>query len=314
MFTPGWCDDYVHADWCGADDDVCTTWEYCWVTGRSHNPTSQLPNMPRSKPAQRKSARRPSDPSDSDDTSVSPAKRVATGVTTPASPTSWDPAAFVSLIALPVPPDDLAAEVTVRKGQRCQAGALRRGSILYRYARIVVLAPPEPSGSARVRNQDLHAEGESADWNLDADLIDQQCWSPDQFTQTVNVTMTQMAAKIRDEVGDCVCKVEFTKLPDAAAMADLLRDGSRLIEASGLSDAEKKKLYKQLHARTQHGEYRIMRGYLLRSEDQQLKETDTGMIRFIDADLMAEGKHCERQVNVRTIKALTLKLTKYIVK
>jgi hypothetical protein len=206
-------------------------------------------------------------------------------------------------------------EVTVRKGQRCDASALQPGSILYRYARIVVLRPgKDGDDTTRVRNQDLHAQGELADWNLDSDLINQQCWSPDQYTNTVHVTMTQMAAKIRDEVGDCVCKVEFTKMPDAAAMADLLRNGSRMIEASGLSDAEKKKMYKQLHARTQHGEYRIMRGYLLRSEDQQLMETDTGMIRFIDADLMAEGKHCERQVNVRTIKALTLKLTKYVVK
>ena len=262
--------------------------------------------MPLSKPTQRKTARRPSD--DSDDGSLSPrsAKRVATG---------WDPAAFQTLVALPIPPDPLAVEVTVRKGQRCEASALRPGSILYRYARIVVLQPgKDEDDTARVRNQDLHAEGESADWNLGSNLINQQCWSPDQYTNTVHVTMTQMAAKIRDEVGDCVCKVEFTKLPDAAAMADLLRDGSRMIEASGLSDAEKKKMYKQLHARTQHGEYRIMRGYLLRSEDQQLMETETGMIRFIDADLMAEGKHCERQVNVRTIKALTLKLTKYVVK
>lgn len=224
----------------------------------------------------------------------------------------WDEDAFNDLLALPRPIDDHDCQVTVRKGQRCDASRLKEGAILYRYARIVVLG--KSGTSARVRNQDLHAEGEDADWNLDSNLVDQQCWSPDQYTKVVPVTMTEMASKIKDEVGDCVCKVEFTKQPDAAAMAELLQRGATMIEASGLSAAEKKKHFKVLHQRSMQGDYRIMRGYLLRSEDQQMLETDTGMIRFIDADLLAQGKHCERQVNVRTIKALTFKLTKYILK
>lgn len=225
---------------------------------------------------------------------------------------SWDEAAFNDLLALPRPSDKHERQVNVRQGQRCDSATLQPGALLYRYARLVVL---ENTGdSARVRNQDLHAQGESADWQLDTKLIDQQCWSPDQYTQVVHVTMTEMAAKIKEEVGDCICRVEFTKQPDSAAMADLLQRGAAMIEASGLSATEKKREYKVLHRRTMQGDYRIMRGYLLRSEDQQMQETETGMIRFIDADLMAQGKHCERQVNVRTIQALTFKLTKYILK
>lgn len=234
-----------------------------------------------------------------------PSKRQATS-------SVWDEAEFLTLVDVPVPEDAHACEVSVRKGQRCNSSMLREGALLYRYARIVVL--DKDGSSTQVRNQDLHAEGESADWKIANNLIDQQCWSPDQYSQVVPVTMTELAAKVKDEVGDCVCKVEFTKQPDAAAMAELLQRGAAMIESSDLSAAEKKKRYKQLHQRSSVGEYRIMRGYLLRSENQQMCETDTGMIRFIDADLMAEGKHCERQVNVRAIKAVTFKLVKYVLK
>jgi hypothetical protein len=128
------------------------------------------------------------------------------------------------------------------------------------------------------------------------------------------ITMTQMAAKLKEEVGDCICKVEFTKQPDANEMAVMLQRGAELIQGSTCTEAEKKRKFKRLHERSQQGEYRIMRGYILRGEDQTRVETETGMIKFIDADLMAVGKHCERQVNVRAVKALTFKLVKYIVR
>lgn len=246
------------------------------------------------------------------DTAPSHSKRIATSAASLA--TVWDDAEFEKLVHLPVPEDAHACQVEVRTGQRCDSSVLKDGALLYRYARIVVLNKQSDGGALQVRNQDLHAEGEDADWSLGSRLIDQQCWSPDQFTQVVPVTMTEMAAKIKDEVGDCVCKVEFTKQPEAAAMAELLQKGAAMIESSGLSAQEKKKRYKQLHQRSLQGDYRIMRGYLLRAENQQMCETDTGMIRFIDAELMAEGKHCERQVNVRAIKALTFKLVKYVLK
>jgi hypothetical protein len=224
----------------------------------------------------------------------------------------WDEAAFTQLLAHHRPEDVHECQVGVRAGQRCDASVLKPGALLYRYARIVVLETTDDS--ARVRNQDLHAQGQTADWQLDTKLINQQCWSPDQYTTVVPVTMTQMAANIKEEVRDSICRVEFTKQPDSAVMAELIQQGVAMLDASDLSPSEKKQRIKQLHQRTMEGDYRIMRGYLLRAADQQMQETETGMIRFIDADLMAQGKHCERQVNVRTIKALTFKLTKYVLK
>lgn len=221
-------------------------------------------------------------------------------------------AEFNKLVALPVAEDLLARQVSVPDGKRCVSAHLQPDSLLYRPARIVVLQ--KRTTDCRVRNQELYAQGEDGDWTLGTALIDSQCWSPDQYSTVVEVTMTEMARKIKEEVGDCICKVEFTKVPDPSEMAQLLQEGAALIEQSGCSAAEKKKMYKRLHERTSHGNYRILRGYILRAEDQQRRESETGMIKFIDADLMAQGKHCERMVNVRTVKALTLKLVKYVLK
>lgn len=221
-------------------------------------------------------------------------------------------AEFDKLVALPHADDPLARQVSVPDGKRCVSAHIGTNSLLYRPARIVVLE--KRSSDCRVRNQELHAQGEDGDWALGTALIDSQCWSPDQYADVVEVTMTEMARKIKEEVGDCICKVEFTKVPEPAEMAKLLQEGAALIEQSACTEAEKKKMYKRLYERSSHGDYRILRGYILRGEDQQRRESETGMIKFIDADLMAQGKHYERMVNVRTVKALTLKLVKYIVK
>jgi hypothetical protein len=216
------------------------------------------------------------------------------------------------LVTVIKPTDEDDNKVNIQNGHRCDINKIKTGSLLYRPAKIVVLT----SGSTcNVRNQEIHAAGgEGADWSLGSSLISSQCWTPDQFNKIEKITMSEMATKLKEEVGDCICRVEFTKQPDANEMAVLIATGSKLIESSGSSDAEKKKLYKKLFERSQKGEYRIMRGYILRGEDQQTQETETGMIKFIDADLMAEGKHHLRIINLRAIEGLTFKLTKYVLK
>ncbi len=221
---------------------------------------------------------------------------------------------FNQLINLDIPDDDLDCKVNLRDGLRCDFDKVKEGSLLYRPARIIVLNKRHDAGNSRVRNQDLHKAGLDGDWNLGTDLIGKQCWTPDQYTKTEKVTTSQLAHKLKEEVGDCVCKVEFTKSPDLTEMANLIKDGSRLIENSGLSDAEKLKLYKKLYERSQKGEYRIMRGYIIRDEDMQIKQNDTGMIKFLDADLLAKGEMAERLINLKNIVSLTFKLTKYQLK
>ena len=165
-----------------------------------------------------------------------------------------------------------------------------------------------------MRNQELHTNGiAGSDWTLGSDLISSQCWSPDQFTGDIKkINRTEMARIIKEEVGDCICKIEFTKQPDPKEMAELIRDGSRLIEESDESEEKKTAQYKKLFDRTQYGEYREIRGYIQRSENQEAQETETGMLKFIDAELVAEGnKFATRLINLRSIDALTLKLTRH---
>ncbi len=213
-------------------------------------------------------------------------------------------------------PDHEQHLVTITSGQRCDPSKLMPNSLVYRPARIVVLAKAGLTGTSfSVRNQDLHKAGKpGSDWTLEPGLIASQCWSADQYTKVEKVTMTTLASKLKEEVGDCICKVEFFKLPEASEMAKMIREGSKFIEGSDASETEKTRMFKKLYERSQVGEYRIIRGYIARSDDQEAQETETGMLKFIDADAMAEGKFPVRQINLRNVQALTCKLTRYELK
>lgn len=204
--------------------------------------------------------------------------------------------------------------VKLGKNQRCDPTQICKDTLLYRPARIVVLNDSN-SNSYLVRNQDLYNEkNSSSDWTLSPDLISNQCWTADQYTKIEKITMTLMAKKLKEEVGDCICQVVFTKQPDSKEMAKLVRKESLLIEKSGKSEAEKLKAYKKLYESTQKGEKRVIRGYISRSDDLQVEENETGMIKFTDAELMATGEYSERLINLRNIESLIFKLTKYELK
>ena len=217
---------------------------------------------------------------------------------------------FNSLLEIKKPIDPLDCMVVLSDNDRCDASKIKKNSLLYRPARIIYLS--DDSTSSNVRNQDLHKAGIDSDWSLGKSLISKQCWTADQYTKIEKVTMTQIASKLKDEVGDCICKIEFTKAPNVAEMAKLIQEGSAIIESSNTSN--KTILYKKLYERSQIGEVRIMRGYIVRSVDMQIEENETGMVNFLDADLMAEGKFAERLINTKNIISLTFKLIKYQLK
>lgn len=245
--------------------------------------------------------------------SISEVDDVSTTSTRQVKQTKLDIKTFEQIINVEKPEHE-QYKVNLSAGQRCDAIKLTPNSLIYRPARIVVLGKSQ-TNVFNVRNQDLHKAGASgSDWNLDSSLVSSQCWSADQYTKIEKVAMTQLASKLKEEVGDCICKVEFYKLPDAKQMAELIKDGSKLIEESGSSDADKDKMYSKLFERTQIGDYRIMRGYIARSDDQEAQESETGMLKFIDAEAMAEGKFAIRQINLRNVQALTFKLTRYELK
>ena len=215
---------------------------------------------------------------------------------------------FEKLLEMKKPDDPLDCLVTLPENKRCDETKIKKDSLLFRPARIVVL------GNDLVRNQDLYKSSIDSDWHLGTSLIGTQCWTPDQYTKIEKISITQIAHKLKEEVGDCICKIEFTKEADTTTMSSLIRDGSKLILDSNITDAEKDKMFSKLYERSKKGDIRIMRGYIIRSADLHMEQNDTGMIRFLDADLLAQNKMAERLINVRNIISLTFKLTKYQLK
>jgi hypothetical protein len=197
------------------------------------------------------------------------------------------------------PEDPFDCRVVLSSGDRCDPTKVQTGSLMYRPARLVVLDAKDLC----LRNQDLYEAGEDADITVCQNLLRKQCWTPDQYTNTRQVTLKEMQDIITNEIGDCICKVVFNKLPNASDMATLLQEGSQQIEDLETTDAEKHKLYKKLFERVQKGDIRIMRGYVLKID------AATGLVRFLDADIEENG---ERAFYMKNVLELTLRLTKYV--
>ena len=220
---------------------------------------------------------------------------------------------FEKLLEMKKPDDPFDCLVNITNDKRCDETKIKKDSLLFRPARMVVLSENHLMG-ASVRNQDLFKSNIDSDWSLGTALIGRQCWSPDQYTKIEKITITQIAHKLKEEVGDCICKIEFTKESDTATMTSLIHEGSKLILSLNCTDAEKDKMFTKLYERSKKGDIRIMRGYIIRSADLHMEQNDTGMVRFLDADLLAQNKMAERLINVRNIISLTFKLTKYQLK
>jgi hypothetical protein len=243
--------------------------------------------------------------------SASTASATVAASTVTASPVLTWKQDLVKLLEIAKPEDPFDCQVKLGKDDRCDPDNIKTGMLLFRPAPILVL----DAANGKVRNQELFQNKIDSDWSLGKDLFKKQCWSADHYTETIAVNKTQMAHKIKSEVGDSLCKVAFTKSPDANAMAQILAEGSKLIESSGATAEEKHKEYKKLWERIQKGEYRIMRGYIKRSEgEMDIQQTDTGMVKFEDADLKAKGEMADRMLNLNNVVELTLRLTKYVLK
>ena len=201
------------------------------------------------------------------------------------------------------PEDPFDCKVTLKDGDRCDPTKVQTGSLMYRPARLVVLSTDELC----LRNQDLYEAGEDSDILVGEHLLRKQCWTPDQYTIVKKVCSIEMQELITTQIGNCICKVVFNKLPNANEMATLLQEGSQQIEDLEATDAEKHKLYKKLFERVQKGDMRIMRGYVLNIDHA------SGLVRFLDGDLEANGEKSERAFYLKNVLELTLRLTKYVV-
>ena len=206
------------------------------------------------------------------------------------------------IFELKKPEDPFDCKVTVGSGDLCDPTKVQTGSLLYRPTRLVVL----DAENLTLRNQDLYDAGEDSEIMVGQNLLRKQCWTPDQYTNVQKVSAKEMYELIMNKVGNCICKVVFTKLPNANDMATLLREGSQQIEDLEVADKIKHQLYKRLFERVQKGNIRIMRGYVLNID------LATGLVQFLDADLEANGEKAERAFYLQNVLELTLRLTKYV--
>ena len=214
---------------------------------------------------------------------------------------------FEALLHESLPDDPYAKKVTLSGGVKTVFPDLQPGMLLYHPARLVVKSSTVKDGVPAVTVQSLESYGPGREYEYrGTDIISRNCFNCDQYSEVKQATMTGLARLIKEQVGDSLCKVEFTKEPVPADMAKLLEEGAQLIEKLFHDPVDKEKQFKRLYERSQRGEYRIMRGYILRDVDMTAQETETGMVKFLDADLMAAGQYAQRQINLKHVQAVVL--------
>lgn len=219
---------------------------------------------------------------------------------------------FEELLVPVVPQDPYAKQVVLGGGKKTVYTELQPGMLLYHPARLMVKSREVKNGIPHLEVENLDVHGPTRQYVYQGDaLISSQCFNCDQYAEVKQETMSSLARILKEQVGDMLCKVEFTKEPVPSEMATMLARGSEMIEELFTEPGEKARQYKRLYERTQKGEYRIMRGYILRDMDMSTQESETGMIKFLDADLMAQKKFAQRQVNLRHLHALVLNGVRY---
>ena len=219
---------------------------------------------------------------------------------------------LLNLLKAEIPPPYEQDRVILPAGDLCDFRKIKVGNVLSRNANLEILEVNDTN--VKVRNQEMHKAGlEGSDWTLANLLVKRQCRTANQFSEEQQKTMTELAA-IVNNLGDSIVEIGFTKEPDLAASAKLIRDGAKLIEESGKSEAEKTKLFKKLYERSQEGEFRVIRGHPARSENLEIQGTDTGMVKFIDAELVAQDKFALRLVNLRKLKYVNVNGVRYTLK
>lgn len=143
------------------------------------------------------------------------------------------------------------------------------------------------------------------DFNVSNGIVEEGMYSSDQFTETVEVTRTQLI-EILGAVGDTVFSVSFNKMPTADTINETIES---LNKGSILPVKEMKKRVKEAFK----GEERILVGYLISTE------TGFGRSMVIDLEIKRDLAKPDydnriRQVDHRSLNWLIHKNTKYTVK
>lgn len=172
--------------------------------------------------------------------------------------------------------------------KKLETQKLKAGDKLSRISYIEIL--DIGGGTSRVKNE------EGFEWGIDNNILENQCYSADQFNETKEVTRTELITTLL-EVGNTVFTVNFDKLPTPEDFLALTRDAGNKIRAF----EDMKKDFKKLK-----GENRTLVGYLIK--------TETGFGRSMVIDLEVKEAHKVRQIDHRTLNWLIVRNVKYTVK
>lgn len=171
--------------------------------------------------------------------------------------------------------------------KKLEASNLKTGDRLSRISYLEVLSTGR---MCNVKNE------EGLEWSIDSNILENECYSADQFVETREVNRTELITTL-SEVGNAVFTVNFDKLPTADDFLSLTRDDGNKIRAFD----DMKKDFKKLK-----GENRTLVGYLIKTE------TGFGRSMVIDLDIKESNKI--RQVDHRTLNWLIVRNIKYVIK
>ena len=175
--------------------------------------------------------------------------------------------------------------------KKCDVEKLQTGSVLSRISYMTVVSK-QSNGNVTVKNE------QGLEWMIGKDIVEKECYTADQHSSTEKVTRTDLARLLQDEVKDTVFEVCFEKAPDAKKQAELL------VDADLSTDKKRRKIVSDI----QTGEERILKGHLLDFEHVM------GRLRVRDHEAPGEEVAKTRLVDLRTIRWLTLRNKKYVLK
>jgi hypothetical protein len=128
------------------------------------------------------------------------------------------------------------------------------------------------------------------EWTIAPSVVEQECRAADQFTQTLKVTRTEMAQKLKS-AGHLIFTVEFEKQPTPTTVENHL-------DSASPDDLTVVKKRRRLARKVLKGPIRTLVGHL--------KQSEAHMGRSVVCDLEIPGKNNERQVDHRKINKIII--------
>lgn len=141
--------------------------------------------------------------------------------------------------------------------------------------------------------------------------ISKTFWTAFQYTKIEKINFPTFVAKLHEvKTDNTVCNLEYYTESRPADIAYLMREGNELIESLDVDEDEKEDMYKRLLDRINIGNF-ATRACFIRGGDQTREKIRRDIIKCCDAAKCVQGRFEFLEINIRKIKAMTYKLTRY---